>query len=524
MPKTDLPAQVRHPHRRRCGVSQTLQRMVLATVLALASAGAGAASSPRLAIHDGPAGATCQFYDQAAGVAWKHRQGDWRDADGVEQGTKPFAAVTSPRAAGAKASFELTSLVQQWSEGTLPNAGVLIRGLDGSRGIARFGSGQAAQAEARPRLSVRFADGSTTELAPSGDTTLVCSTVRALGTLGTLRAGDDMRALLRFELPNPPRQRVVEATLVLTTTGQQFGAPELGVFRVESPLVQVDPAAGGLANAYPGDVGLAKDPDVFLFEDFETEGWQRHWSYVRQSNTFDTVASDPERHMQPLRGKALRVRVEKDSHLGINAGYRFRGKTGSEPEEVYFRYYLRFGDDWRQTRDGGKMPGIAATYNRAGWGGRKADGTNGWSIRGGFAKAVPEGHMLEGGTLLGSYAYLPDRKGAWGAFWPWSAAFPGVLFNNRWYCIEQHVRVNTPGQHDGVLRVWIDGKPALTRTGLRMRDIDSIRIEEVWLNVYHGGTAVSPRDQHLFIDNLVIARRYIGPMATGAAPVAPTSR
>ena len=32
------------------------------------------------------------------------------------------------------------------------------------------------------------------------------------------------------------------------------------------------------------------------------------------------------------------------------------------------------------------------------------------------------------------------------------------------------------------------------------------------MNVYHGGTAVSPYDQHLYIDNVVVARQYIGPM------------
>lgn len=33
-----------------------------------------------------------------------------------------------------------------------------------------------------------------------------------------------------------------------------------------------------------------------------------------------------------------------------------------------------------------------------------------------------------------------------------------------------------------------------------------------WMNVYHGGTTPSPSDQHLFIDNVVVARKYIGPM------------
>ena len=33
------------------------------------------------------------------------------------------------------------------------------------------------------------------------------------------------------------------------------------------------------------------------------------------------------------------------------------------------------------------------------------------------------------------------------------------LENNRWYCVEQYAKMNTPTQNDGVLRVWVDGRP-----------------------------------------------------------------
>ena len=85
--------------------------------------------------------------------------------------------------------------------------------------------------------------------------------------------------------------------------------------------------------------------------------------------------------------------------------------------------------------------------------------------------------------------------------------------SDRWVCIEQYLRLNTPGQEDGVFKVWIDGRQALSEKGLRLRDLQGIRIEEVWFNVFHGGTAKAPADMHAYIDNVVIARRYIGPVA-----------
>jgi hypothetical protein len=63
-----------------------------------------------------------------------------------------------------------------------------------------------------------------------------------------------------------------------------------------------------------------------------------------------------------------------------------------------------------------------------------------------------------------------------------------------------------------VLQVWVDGRLALHRADLRLRDRDDIRIEDVWMNVFHGGTAAAPSDMHAFIDQVVVARQYIGPM------------
>ena len=58
----------------------------------------------------------------------------------------------------------------------------------------------------------------------------------------------------------------------------------------------------------------------------------------------------------------------------------------------------------------------------------------------------------------------------------------------------------------------MEGRLAFEKTDIRFRDVDTLKIEQIWMNVYHGGKAVSPSDQHLFIDNVVIAKKYIGPM------------
>jgi hypothetical protein len=351
-------------------------------------------------------------------------------------------------------------------------------------------------------------------LAPQADTHLETSTYRSLGDSDTLRIGrKPNNTLLRFDLSAIPKgTRITEAKLRLFTYAQYGGGTmAVGVFRCAQGQVvpDLEPTLG-LAGKYPEDRGIGADPDVIFAADFQSDGWAGEWTYAQ--GTIDTVAADPERRFEPLLGKALRVKIAKGSTGALSAACKLKEKMGHEPEEVYSRYYLRFGDDWNQTVQGGKLPGISGTYGIAGWGGRKSDGTNGWSARGFFYYSIPEDNPLGGTTPIGTYCYHADQKGAYGNIWLWQNGYRGFLRNNRWYSVEQYLKLNTPGENDGIIRAWIDGRPAFEKTDIRFRHVDRLKIEQVWMNVYHGGTKPSPYDQHLFIDNVVIATKYIGPM------------
>jgi hypothetical protein len=241
----------------------------------------------------------------------------------------------------------------------------------------------------------------------------------------------------------------------------------------------------------------------YFTADFEQADWFKAWGANKLPENCELVVADPERKFEPLAGKALRVKVNKDGHYGTSVDYAFKKQVGHEPEEVYFRYYLRLGDDWKGTQ-GGKFPGIGGTYGKAGWGGRPVDGTDGWSARGLF-----EGRK-DGKTPIGYYCYHMDMKGKYGSQWVWDRDKLGYLENNRWYCIEQQVKLNTPGKADGVMRGWVDGNLAFEKTDVRMRSVDALKIEMVWLNIYYGGTWTSPADAHVYIDELVISREPIG--------------
>ncbi|MEA3224861.1 MAG: hypothetical protein U9Q07_02840 [Planctomycetota bacterium] len=248
-----------------------------------------------------------------------------------------------------------------------------------------------------------------------------------------------------------------------------------------------------------------KRNDIVFSCDFESDNWFEQFGMRKSPTRVDAVSSDPARKFEPLAGKAIRIKVDRGGHYGASIIYRFKDQIGAEPEEIYFRYYLRFADDW-DPQGGGKLPGISGTYNLAGWGGRPSNGRNGWSARGLFKK------QSDGKTPVGYYCYHADMRGRYGSGWTWEQEKRGYLANNRWYCIEQYAKMNTPGNNDGILRAWVDGKPAFEKTDIRMRDVDTLKIEAVWLNVYLGGTWTARSNHHLYIDNVAIARNYIGPM------------
>lgn len=93
-------------------------------------------------------------------------------------------------------------------------------------------------------------------------------------------------------------------------------------------------------------------------------------------------------------------------------------------------------------------------------------------------------------------------------------------YDDKWYCIEAHVRLNDPGQSNGVQEFWIDGKLEATRTGLNFLGsytdygINAIFIENYW-------NAGSVKEQERYFDNFVVSTERIGCLCDRKAPTGP---
>jgi hypothetical protein len=79
----------------------------------------------------------------------------------------------------------------------------------------------------------------------------------------------------------------------------------------------------------------------------------------------------------------------------------------------------------------------------------------------------------------------------------------------QWYCIEAHVKLNTPGQSDGVFELRIDGQLEAARTGMNWvgsfsdYGLNALFLENYW-------NAGSPTTQERYFDDFVVSETPIG--------------
>jgi len=458
--------------------------------------------------NDGVGGATRDYHNSAAKLPWDKKLGDWIDVDGKRWGTQPFAKQFIKQGGSNKLAFDVKELVISWQQKKYKNNGFMLRGMQG--GGVKLYSKEYGEKPNRPYLSIET-NKEKYILPVISDTFLAPSTSKSLGAKNSLSVSGSQPALIIFDLKRLKNNEQIKTAKLYVTVKKVYGkSSKIGVYRVHpNPNSSSQtPVTKGVADKYPLDSNISSDSSVYFATSFENYGWEADWKDAGKMG--EPISSDTSNKFTPFLGKAMSSTIPKGKRMGLNQRLRFKDIGEVEPDRAYFRYYIRLANNWDQTVTQGKLPGFAGTYNRAGWGSRKPNGTNGWSARGHFLKTVRANNKRL--NPIGSYVYHIDQHGYYGSAWTWSKGEGGLLKNNRWYCIEQFVQLNDPDQKNGELKAWVDGKLVFEQKGLRFRLSSELKIEEVWFNIYHGGTANSPKDQTVYIDNFVLSKKYIGPV------------
>lgn len=283
----------------------------------------------------------------------------------------------------------------------------------------------------------------------------------------------------------------------------------------------------GIAAKYPGDVGIDADPDVIFADGFETYSkvgdLEQNWDAIYQYDQI-RIATEPEN----VHGgsKALEFTVPKQDTELSNATDKV---LAEERDHLFLRYCSKFQPPYEVVGSSHNGAMISAHYfiNGQATPGVPADGTNKFLANLENWRGEPE---TASPGLLNIYIYHPEQRSQWGDhFFPSGTVLPnssepfdfGPDFVSRpevipelgkWYCYEYMVKANTPGQRDGRIAFWIDGKLAGDFGNLRLRDIASLKIDRFGLSFHIGSNPKG--DAKKWYDDVVAATSYIGPVVT----------
>ena len=142
-------------------------------------------------------------------------------------------------------------------------------------------------------------------------------------------------------------------------------------------------------------------------------------------------------------------------------------------------YTLTFSEDFDWVK-GGKLPGLCGGPESV-TGGNRADGENGFSARlmwrsDGRGEAYVY-HMNQSGNYGDSFAFPSDFR------------FP----TSKRIKIRMRLVLNTPGQRDGSLDVWVstpnvqNEQSVVSRSDMQWRSNDDIAIDGILFETFHGG-------------------------------------
>lgn len=294
-------------------------------------------------------------------------------------------------------------------------------------------------------------------------------------------------------------------------------------------------AKPGIADRYPGDAGIDKDPRVVFVEDFESGSLaavKKHWNEVNDKH--NNLKLDAEVPSGSSGQKSLLI-----SHVGGkgHGGHLFREmKPGFE--KLHARWYVKFDPACAQIHHFGTHMGGYNPPTR--WPNPKAGN-----------RPAGDKRFLVGIEPYGKawrwdfYAYWCEMRPSppRGRFWGHDFVNDPNLkvVKGKWICVEVMIKLNDVGDTNGEQAFWIDGKlwkrdgqiishlgkgfpkgkwvvdswhpnpKGKPFEGMRWRTSKQLLINNLWTYLY---ITKAPKGHlsKVWFDHIVVARDYIGPM------------
>ena len=205
--------------------------------------------------------------------------------------------------------------------------------------------------------------------------------------------------------------------------------------------------------------------------------------------------------------------TDANSKVAGSAGAR---RSLEPTDAVYIRFYLKLSKGWGWTgrnyhphlthfltTENARFVGPAATHLTLYI--EPVDGRLRLAAQDIQNQNMP--HGLTQGPLKGGYnGMMYDSKEA-------------LFKDDQWHCVEGYFQLNTldlakdRANRDGIVRGWFDGKLVIEHTDVILRSTDFPRMKfNQFLMAPYFGPGLLPHPQKLWIDELVVGTKRIGPL------------
>jgi len=270
------------------------------------------------------------------------------------------------------------------------------------------------------------------------------------------------------------------------------------------------PSGHGLAAGFPGDVGIAGHPEVIFADSFESTKLGSSWD--EQTDPAKKVLSLVSPDGAPGLGKqCLRVvaTLGKDTGGGLTKWFK-------SSDRLFIRFHTRFAADCDYVHHFVTLRANKSLQGKDRWSGfggagNKPDGTERFSTAiepwGNWGKNPPPGRW-NFYTYWHEMSPSPDGR-HWGNSFNVPAAPP--IPRDTWISVEFMLQHNTPGKPDGEQAFWIDGELQGHWTGINWRKSATLMANALTLETYVTDRWTKHPTNCVDFDNVVIARKYIGP-------------
>lgn len=213
----------------------------------------------------------------------------------------------------------------------------------------------------------------------------------------------------------------------------------------------------------------------------------------------------------PHQAQFIRITYPQGAFGPSQGGAQWRSNFGGKADTMFTSYWVRPSADFDFVK-GGKLPGLCGSQCNTG--GEIPTGSDGWSAR----------MMWRTGGAVVLYLYYPDQTGTYAVDFPLMINNAEVKFTpGTWSKIKTQVILNTPGTKNGIVRCWFNGTLALEQKGLRLRDQDTMHVDQFYFSTFHGGndaTWAPSRTVTMDFDDFIIST--IDPDGASSIPYSKT--